>query len=417
MKTYRFALTVGFFLLAVSFAGAADDLAPLSASLFFLYGTPVQPLSLGQTNYDGLGLDFLAEYQPSHYASVGLSYETATFYGLQAFTAGSLNVEGRLFPFAGMKLPYNPYISGGAGLNLAGASPTQWGGSTALKAGIGTKVAFVGPMSLDFAVESHWMGNSPNFFQYVDARVGIDYAIALESSAAPTPTPVQTPAASPVESPMPSPVVRMTPTETPTPMAPMETDTPTSVPYVSSPSPTPTESELLIENTPTPAPGEGSVFHSRVKKFYLMGINAFYAHKYQTAVADLKKAVSIKEKVAYYYYAESYGTIGVIYQFHLKGKNHLKLALENYKKAAKIDPTTPAVKKYYKKLKAQLAQVSAVSASEDQGAAATPTDSSIPAATAAPQDENAAPTAVPESPAPTSTGNSATVPIDTGNTK
>ena len=355
---FRFALAVCFLFLPFTFAsGAGDDPAPLSASIFMLYGTPVQPLSLGQSNTDGLGVDFLAEFQPTRYAAFGLGYETATFYGSQAFTAGSLNLEGRLFPFAGMRLPYDPYISGEAGVNLASGSPSQWGGSTALKVGIGTKVQFVGPLFLDFAVESHWMGNSPDFFQYVDGRFGIDYAIGMQPSTPTTPTPVMTPTIA--LSVLPTAV--RTPTVTPTPMTVSMTSTPTPVAVRRSPSPPPSASVLVVENTPTPSPNETGT-HSRVKKLYLMGVKAFIAHKYSTAIADLKLAVSIKEKIPDYYYAESYATIGVIYQFYRPIPHHLKLALQNYKKAYVLDPDTPAVKKYYKKLKAKLEKGGTVSA-------------------------------------------------------
>src|SRR5208282_4125062 len=94
LKSHRIVLAALLLMAGLSCAGAADDLAPLSLSVFGFYGTPVQPLSLAQSNADGSGFDFLAEYQPSHYVAFGIDYETATFYGTQSLTAGSLNLEG-----------------------------------------------------------------------------------------------------------------------------------------------------------------------------------------------------------------------------------------------------------------------------------------------------------------------------------
>jgi tetratricopeptide (TPR) repeat protein len=267
-------------------------------------------------------------------------------------------------------------------------------------------------MSLDFAVESHWMGDSPNFFQYVDARFGIDYALPLQGQPNPTPTAVASPAVSPP------------PTATPTPMVPLEIGTPASTPKTASP--TPAESEVMPANTPTSAPGGKEPAHSLMKKYYLMGIKALKAHKYVTALADLKKAVKYKEKVAYYYYAEAYATIGVIYEFHSKAKNHLSLALANYKMASKIDPDTLTVKKYYKKLKAQLAKpVHAAKLPKSAQVSAAP-QISEPAANSVPAAQPAAlaPTAVPSAAsnpapaaAPAATPNNNTIPIDLGNGK
>ncbi len=408
MKLFRTILTACLFTFSVSSSLAGDDLAPLSISFFGLYGTPVQPLSLSRSNNDGLGFDFLAEYQPSHYASVGLGYETTTFYGSQAFTAGSFNLEGRLFPFAGLRQPYNPYLTAEAGLNLASGSPSQWGGAYALKVGLGTKVQFVGPLSLDFAVESHWMGNSPNYLQYVDGRFGIDYAIQFGNSSASTSNPPAKATATPIQ----TPTAMTTPTLTPIPMVP--TVSPTFIIKSISPSPTPTE--ILIENTPTPEPNEGTAAHSKVKKYYLKGIQAFYAHKYSSALADLRTAVTYKEKVPAYYYAECYATMGVIYQFYRPIPHHLKLALGNYKKAYLLDPDTPAVKKYYKKLKAQLAKGGTISKPIPKRKNVEVNADSTPAGKA--PEPTAVPAAVSnEKPGATPASNNGSVPIDLGTTK
>jgi hypothetical protein len=131
-------------------------------------------------------------------------------------------------------------------------------------------------------------------------------------------------------------------------------------------------------------------------------VKALKAHKYPTAILYFKKAVKIKEKVPYYLYAESYANLGVIYQFHSNVKNHLKLALGYYQAGAKIDPDTWAIKKYYKKLKAQLGKAKAKPATASPAG----TDSN-PAATPVPAVNSA-----PAAPAPTpSAGNSANTDI------
>ena len=351
LKVLHIAFATLILSLGASVTWGSEDLDPLSISLFALYGTPVQPTSLGFSNYDGLGWDFLAEYHPTRYASLGLGYETATFYGTPNLTAGTLNLEGRFFPMAGWRLPYDPYVVGEAGLNLSSATSTQWGGAYALKAGLGTQVAFVGPLSLDFAIESHWMGNSPNFFQYVDFRMGLDFALPMKNPQTPTPTAAPTAAAKLMISPTPSEQV----TQVITPL------------YMTTPTNTPTP---VFTDTPTPQPVIQDIPGSRMKKYYSIGTKAFAAGNYKKALVNLKKAVAIKESVKYYYYAESYATIAVIYQFHSTVRGHLRLALENYKKAAKIDPDTMAVKLYYKKLKDKLSQSSSTAPVEN-GIAAT----------------------------------------------
>jgi tetratricopeptide (TPR) repeat protein len=215
------------------------------------------------------------------------------------------------------------------------------------------------------------------------------------------------------------------PTATPTLGIPLETGTPASVPKAVSP--TPTESELIQANTPIPASSGKEPVHSLMKKYYLMGIKALKAHKYATALADLKKAVKYKEKVAYYYYAEAYATIGVIYEFHSKARNHLGLALANYKMASKIDPDTLTVKKYYKKLKAQLAKpVHGAELPKSTRATADshisePVGNSAPAAQPVAPALGAVPMAASAGPAstavPISNPNNSTVPIDLGNGK
>src|SRR5580658_3071484 len=87
-------------------------------------------------------------------------------------------------------------------------------------------------------------------------------------------------------------------------------------------------------------------------------MKAFLDRNYALSFKLLKKSLAVKEiHGARYYYAETYATIGVIYQFHAhKVKDHDQNALLNYKKALAIDPHTKSAKAYYKKLKAKLAK-------------------------------------------------------------
>ena len=110
------------------------------------------------------------EWNPSYYASLGLSYEQTSFYGNQAFTAGTLNAEGRFF-LASFVNDHSPYISAGAGFNLLPASGYWKGGSFGLKIGLGDKIPIAGPVLLDLGFDYHWMSATKADFQYADARV------------------------------------------------------------------------------------------------------------------------------------------------------------------------------------------------------------------------------------------------------
>lgn len=316
------------FLCLLIFGPVRAETPPLSLTFFGLYGSPVQPLGLASATTDALGFDVLGEWNPSNYASLGLSFEQATFYGSQSFTFQALNFEGRVFPFQNGKDKFSPYLYGGAGLGLS------TGGGTQLKAGLGSRVSFIGPLFLDLAAGSHWI-QSPGNFQYVDFRAGLSYSIEIQH---------QEPA---------KPVT----TVTPTPTAPATVSVASLIPTT-----TPTAGTLfLTEPTPTPVISQAPVTTLvQSKKFYKIGMDAFLAGNYPLALKALKKSLTLKEKHKHpYKYAETYATIGVIWQFHAhKVPDHLQKALMNYKKALSIDPTTKSAKHYYKKLRAQLARSS-----------------------------------------------------------
>ncbi|HEY5038913.1 MAG TPA: tetratricopeptide repeat protein, partial [bacterium] len=130
------------------------------------------------------------------------------------------------------------------------------------------------------------------------------------------------------------------------------TPIPTVIPY-SIPSPTPTETLFTLDSAPVTT-------LAGVKKYYRLGMNAFMIRNYPLSLKYLRKSLASKEvHGASYYYAETYATIGVIYQFHApKIKDHDQKALINYKKALAIDPTTKSAKHYYKRLKAKVAKAS-----------------------------------------------------------
>lgn len=310
---------------------AFADVSPFSLTFFGLYGSPVQPLGLASSLTDIVGFDVLGEWNASNYASLGLSFEQADFYSDPAFSFSTINIEGRVFPFQNEKEKFSPYLYGGAGLGVS------TGGGTLLKAGLGSRVSFIGSLFLDFTAGSHWIV-SPANAQYVDFRAGLSYSFELKppKEEKPAPTATAIPAVS-------TPKVQAT-----VPMA----------------SPVPTATQMSLEMaTPTPMP---VIFQAPVttlaqsKKFYKIGMDAFLAGNYPLALKALKKSLTLKEKHKHpYKYAETYATIGVIYQFHAhKVKDHDKKALIYYKKALAIDPTTKSAKHYYKKLKAKLARES-----------------------------------------------------------
>lgn len=333
------------------FQGLWADPPPISLTFYGLYGTPVQPLGLTTSITDAFGFNALGEWNASKYASWGLSFEQATFYyGGQGFNFPALNLEGRVFPLENGKDKFSPYIYGGAGLGLSSGSGPQ------LKAGLGSKVSLVGPLFFDLAVGSHWV-QPPSSFQYVDLRAGLSYSIDFKGEEAKTPVP--TPTA--LSTPMATPAASLTPQAMGTPL------------------PTPAEMALEV-GTPTPVISQAPVTTvAQSKQYYKIGMDAFLAGNYPLSLKALKKSVTLKEKHKHpYKYAETYATIGVIYQFHSTFPNHEQKALIYYKKALKIDPTTKSAKRYYKKLKAKLAKEA--KAKKKKKPVATPTDSSAPPA-------------------------------------
>jgi tetratricopeptide (TPR) repeat protein len=349
-----------FFLLVGHLCWSYETPPVASFTFFGIYGSPVQPTSLASSNIDGLGYEALAEWNAMQYISLGLSYETTTFYGTTNYRSQMANLEGRFFLLTNRRAQFSPYVFGGAGLSLADSS-------TQLKAGIGSRIPFAGPVHLDFAVGSHWI-QPPANYQYVDARFGLSYSFDInqasdyssgssnsssssnttttsKSSTTQTSTTenalaknnivMETPGASPTTVPTQAPTVYVT-------MAPTATATPQEMTIEE---PTPTPAMLYVESGPV------SLIAAR-KSYYKRGMNAFLKAKYQTALLYLKKSISLKEAhVAKFYYAEAYATIGVIYHFHSTVANHKKLAYAYYKRALSIDPTTKAAKKYIKLLK------------------------------------------------------------------
>ena len=329
MKTIRLA----FVLLAVlgtQSLWAASDTTPSLFSLTYyeLYGTPVEPLNYAQIATDALGFDVLAEYNPSYYASFGLSFEKTSFYDGYNTTVSFLGLETRFFGAPNGKNPFSPYIYGGVGLGLNTGTGNQ------LKAGLGSRIQLFPPiMFLDFSAGSNWIDSG---LQYLNFRGGLSLSFDLpkvESVPTAIPTAAKTPSVTPTATVISTMAdILLIPTMTATP-----TITLTSIETVTSTS------------TATPVSTQTPVLDmSRVKIYYIAGMKAFEAHRDLAAVTDFKKAIAVNEPTAkYYYYAESIAMLGVIYQFRLtKVESHNKLAVKYYKRALKIDPGTKSAKKF-----------------------------------------------------------------------
>jgi hypothetical protein len=307
------------------------DVQPISLTFFGLYGSPVQPLGLAATTTDAFGFNILGEWNPSNYASLGLSFEQVTFYFPgQSFTYPAVNFEGRVFPFQNEKGSFSPYIYGGAGLGLSSD------GSPQLKAGLGSRVSFIGPTYLDFAAGSHWI-QSPGNFQYVDFRAGLSYSLELNPKPNPTPTPTVTPTVQ-LPHPLVSPVPTATLVSTATPV-PSQTIVPASTP--------------VVAQAPVTTLAQG-------KRYYRLGLKAYGDENFALAFGYFNKNLSLtKVHKRPYQYADTCAHIGVIYQLHAhKVPNHLQKALIDYKKALSIDKKNKIARRYYKKLKAYLARLS-----------------------------------------------------------
>jgi hypothetical protein len=165
------------------------------------------------------------------------------------------------------------------------------------------------------------------------------------------------------------------------------TATITATPTVTT-TPTVTQSpeEISLEESPTATPmplieAAPVTTLAGVKKYYKLGMKAFLDRNYALSFKLLKKSLAVKEiHGARYYYAETYATLGVIYQFHSsKVKDHEQKALIYYKKALAIDPTTKSAKHYYRKLKAKLAAEAKKSSKHKP--AATPAIPAVPTPT------------------------------------
>ena len=305
------------------------DISPISLTLFGQYGEPVYPPALAVPAPNAFGFNILGEWNATSYCSFGLGFEQTTFYGAPDFTTSMLNFEGRAFPLENEKGKFSPYVYGGVGLNLA--SPAVWHGPVQLKAGIGSRIALIPPLFLDVAVGSHWI-QPPNAFQYVDIRSGLSLSFGFKDKASAASKPAEKPLA----------------TTTPISTA-NSTPSPVGTPQIIwTPMPTPI---LEVQAAPVTT-------LAQVKKYYRLGMKAFGKRNYKLALKMLKRSLGVKEiHKAAYYYAETYATIGVIYQFHAsKVKDHDLKALDNYKRALRIDPSTKSAKTYYKKLKAKVAK-------------------------------------------------------------
>jgi tetratricopeptide (TPR) repeat protein len=337
---------------------------PVSLTLFGLYASPVEPAGLAAGTVDGAGGELLGEWNPSSYGSLGLGFETTTYFNAASFSLSILNLEGRVFPFENGRNRFSPYLYGGAGLVLNSGSQIEF------KAGLGSRVSVMGPVFLDLAVGSHWF-QDPGGFQTVDLRAGLSYgfdfgkggnsAAGEEKSAPPAGT--GKPHPSPTATPVPSPAAEVPAKAEPTPTAGIilaeDLEPPTATPTVETlrveteapPAQAPRKAEWKkAAAVPSEPPARG------MKPDYEKGARAFEAGDYGAAARWFKKSVAIPDGlVPRYYYAEAYATLGVIYEFHLKVPGHLRRALAYYRTALRYDPVnTKSANKYYWKLKKRL---------------------------------------------------------------
>ncbi len=335
MKTILFVFVLLTVLGAESLWAASDSTPSLfSLTYYELYGTPVEPLNYAQIATDALGFDVLAEYNPSYYASFGLNFEKTSFYDGNNTTVSFLGLETRFFGTPNGKNPFSPYVYGGVGLGLNAGTGNQF------KAGLGSRIQFFPPIIfLDFSAGSNWLDSG---LQYLNFRGGLSFSFDLPkveavSTAVPTvaKTPLITPAVTVVD-------VLVSPTITATPFA-------TFTSTINSTAVETATSTVTVTSISTLTP---VLDVSRVKIYYIAGMKAFEAHRDLAAVTDFKKALSVNDPTAkYYYYAESNAMLGVIYQFRLtKVEGHNKLAVKYYKRALKIDPGTKSAKKFLRML-------------------------------------------------------------------
>lgn len=331
-------LVLAGFIAGPVWAQSESSPAPFALTYFEFYGTPIEPQAYAQIDTDALGLNVLAEYNPSFYASFGLNYERTTFYDGFNSTASFLGLEARFFGAPNGKAPFAPYIYGGAGMGLNAGTGNE------LKAGLGSRLQLAYPFFLDFSAGSNWVDSG---LQFLTFRGGLSVSFDLpkvEPSPTSVPTKVQTPVTSvtPVGT-LVDLLASPSPTDTPVYTATTQvTDTPTLAT-------TATNTEIA---TFTPTVVESPVVTpSPVKQHYKLGMAAFEEHHYLTAATEFKKALATHDPAAqYYFYAESDAMLGVIYQFYSKVEGHNKLAIKYYKRALKIDPMTKTAKKYLKVL-------------------------------------------------------------------
>ena len=85
----------------------------------------------------------------------------------------------------------------------------------------------------------------------------------------------------------------------------------------------------------------------KMKDLYQSGVRAYQGKDYEKAIRYFKAALEIHDPYSSkFYYAETHGLLGVIYQFFYPVPNHLGLARDEYLAALKIDPQTKTARKH-----------------------------------------------------------------------
>lgn len=374
MKLTKLWAALALFCSVSSLSWAATDTTPdlLSLSLFGSYATPLEPQDFARLATDGSGFEFLAEWNASYNASIGLNFETTSFYYGTGSSASVLGLEGRLFAFPNGKSPFSPYFSAGAGLGLTTGLGNE------VKLGLGSRIRLVSPVFLDLTVGSHWFDSG---LQFADFRAGLSLSFDLVKGSSSSNPPKATPTAgTPTITPTPAMKTSVTPTAT------LATATTTPTPVLSLSTPTPIIESIDVAPAAPMAP---ALALSTMKMYYKKAVTALKIKDYPTALVNYKKALSIQDKhVPSFYYAESNATIGIIYQYHSQAKGHKALAMRYYEKALKIDPATQSAKIHLKKLKSEMAPpVKMKKVKKKVPAAVTPTaPASSDAASSAPAD-------------------------------
>lgn len=97
-----------------------------------------------------------------------------------------------------------------------------------------------------------------------------------------------------------------------------------------------------IKSTPIVVQG---VF--KMKDLYQSGVRAYHEQDYEKAIRYFKAALELHDPYSSkFYYAETHGLLGVIYQFFYPVPNHLEMAKAEYIAALQIDPQTKTARKH-----------------------------------------------------------------------